>query len=260
LSEFFTFALQFPFISMKILVCISVVPDTTSKISFTDNNTKFNTQGIQYILNPYDELALTRALDIAEPAGGTVTVVHVGTAESEPSIRKALSMGATDAVRINAEPTDSQFVASQIASWAADKGFNMILTGRESIDYNGGAVCGLLGALLGLPSVNVITKLEVSGDVANMDRDIDGGRESLTCKMPFVASAQKDLCEPRIPNMRGIMAARTKPLAVVEPGSANSVAGYASFELPKPKEGVKMISPENAGELISLLRNEAKVI
>lgn len=245
---------------MKILVCISVVPDTTSKISFTDNNTKFNNQGIQYILNPYDELALTRALDIAEPAGGSVTVIHVGLAESEPSIRKALSMGANDAVRINAEPTDAQFVASQIAAWAADKGFNMILTGRESIDYNGGAVCGLLGAELGIPSINVITKLEVNGDTANLERDIDGGRESLTCKMPFAASAQKDLCEPRIPNMRGIMAARTKPLAVIEAISTDNVASYSSFELPKPKEGVKMIAPENAGELISLLRNEAKVI
>lgn len=245
---------------MKILVCISVVPDTTTKISFTDNNTKFNTQGVQYIVNPYDELALTRALDIAEPAGGTVTVVHVGLADSESSIRKALSMGATDAIRINAAPLDSQFVAAQIAEIAKNGGYDLILTGRESIDYNGGAVCSLLGEMLGLPSINVVTKLDLNGNTATVEHDIDGGRETLTCQLPLVASAQKDLCEPRIPNMRGIMAARTKPLNVVEPAAVAVQGEYAVFELPKPKEGVKMIAPENAGELLSLLRNEAKVI
>lgn len=245
---------------MKILVCMSVVPDTTTKISFTDNNTKFNTQGVQFIMNPYDELALTKALDIAEPAGGTVTIIHVGPADSEPVIRKALSMGANDAVRINAEATDGQFVAEQIAAWAKDKGFSFILTGRESIDYNGGAVCSLLGALLNMPSVNVITSLEVSGNTATIEHDIDGGRETLSCNLPFVGSAQKDLCEPRIPNMRGIMAARTKPLTVAEPVAVSAGVAAAGFELPQPKQGVKMIDPENAAELIQLLRNEAKVI
>lgn len=245
---------------MKILVCMSVVPDTTTKISFTDNNTKFNMQGVQFIMNPYDELALTKALDIAEPAGGTVTIIHVGPADSEPVIRKALSMGANDAVRINAEATDGQFVAEQIAAWAKDKGFSFILTGRESIDYNGGAVCSLLGALLNMPSVNVITSLEVSGNTATIEHDIDGGRETLSCNLPFVGSAQKDLCEPRIPNMRGIMAARTKPLTVAEPVAVSAGVAGAGFELPQPKQGVKMIDPENAAELIQLLRNEAKVI
>lgn len=244
---------------MKILVCISVVPDTTTKISFTDNNTKFNTQGVQFIINPYDELALTKALDIAEPAGGTVTVIHVGGAESEPSIRKALSMGATDAIRVNAEPQDAMFVASQIAAIAGSN-YDFILTGRESIDYNGGAVCSALGEMLAIPSVNVMTKLDIDGNVATIEHDIDGGREVLTVPMPFVASAQKDLCEPRIPNMRGIMAARTKPLQVVEASATTPGGKYASFELPSPKQGVKLIEAENAGELINLLRNEAKVI
>jgi electron transfer flavoprotein beta subunit len=245
---------------MKILVCISIVPDTTTKISFTDNDTKFNTAGVQYIINPYDELALTRALDIAEPLGGTVTVIHVGSAESEPGIRKALSMGATDAIRVNAEATDSVFVAAQIAEVAKTGSYDMILTGRESIDYNGAAVCGLLGEMLGVPSINVVTKLDVEGNSATVEHDIDGGREVLKVSMPFVASAQKDLCEPRIPNMRGIMAARTKPLGVVEAAATGNSANYASFELPAPKQGVKLINPENAGELIQLLRNEAKVI
>jgi electron transfer flavoprotein beta subunit len=257
--EFLTFALLFK-AYMKVLVCMSVVPDTTTKITFTDNNTSFNAQGVQFIMNPYDELALTKALDIAEPAGGTVTILHVGPADAEPAIRKALSMGANDAVRINAVPTDSQFVAEQIAAYAKDKGFDFILTGRESIDYNGGAVCGLLGALLNIPSINVITQLSVSGQTANLERDIDGGRETVSCSMPFVASAQKDLCEPRIPNMRGIMAARTKPLQVIEPASGNCHVSYANFELPQPKQGVRMISAENPEELLHLLRNEAKVI
>ena len=245
---------------MKILVCMSVVPDTTTKISFTENNTKFNSAGVQFIMNPYDELALTKALDIAEPAGGTVTIIHVGPADSEPSIRKALSMGANDAVRINAEASDAQFVAAQISEWAKDKGFDMILTGRESIDYNGGVVCPLIGGMLNIPSIQVITQLQVNGNVATLERDIDGGRETLTCAMPFTASAQKDLCEPRIPNMRGIMAARTKPLTVVEPVATDNGVQYRSFELPQPKQGVRMISADAPEELIHLLRNEAKVI
>jgi electron transfer flavoprotein beta subunit len=245
---------------MKILVCISVVPDTTTKISFTDNNTKFNNQGVQFIINPYDELALTRALDIAEPAGGSVTVIHVGLADSEPSIRKALSMGANDAVRINAEPTDAMFVAAQIAAYAKAQNFDFILTGRESIDYNGGAVCSILGEMLGLPAINVITKLDVEGAEATIEHDIDGGREVLKTVLPFVGSAQKDLCDPRIPNMRGIMAARTKPLQVLEAAATAASVSYASFELPAAKQGVKLIDAENAGELIQLLRNEAKVI
>lgn len=239
---------------------MSVVPDTTTKITFTDNNTRFNAAGVQFIMNPYDELALTKALDIAEPSGGSVTILHVGTADSEPAIRKALSMGANDAVRINADPHDAQFVATQISHWSKDKGFDMILTGRESIDYNGGVVCPLIGAMLNIPSIQVITRLDVNGTAALIERDIDGGRETLSCSMPFVGSAQKDLCEPRIPNMRGIMAARTKPLAVVEPIAVQTGVEYKSFELPQPKQGVRMISADQPEELINLLRNEAKVI
>jgi len=245
---------------MKILVCISVVPDTTTKIGFTDNNTRFNSQGVQFIINPYDELALTRALELTEASGGTVTVVHVGTAESEPSIRKALSIGANDAVRINAEPTDAQFVAAEIAHWAKDKSFDLLMTGRESIDFNGGMVAGLLAELLGIPCVNVITRIDIQNATASVDRDIDGGRESIECNLPLVVSAQKDLCEPRIPNMRGIMAARTKPLAVVAASTQGGAVQYASFELPAAKQGVKLIEPERAADLIQILRNEAKVI
>lgn len=243
---------------MKVLVCMSVVPDTTTKITFTDNNTQFNKEGVQFIINPYDELAITRGLEIAEANNGTVTVVHVGPSENEASIRKALSMGVQEAIRIDAHASDAQFVAEQIAAIA--DGYDLILTGRESIDYNGGAVCGLLGALLNIPSVNVVTEIDFKDGKFTFTRDIDGGREMISCAGPVVASAQKDLCEPRIPNMRGIMAARTKPLQVIAPKSIDGFGSYTSYESPAPKSGVKLIDPANASELINILRNDLKVI
>lgn len=245
---------------MKILVCLSNVPDTTSKITFTDNNTKFNTAGVQFIINPYDELALTRALEITEKQGGTVTTITVGLAETEPSIRKGLAIGATDAVRVNAEATDAYFVAEQIAAYAKSEGFDLILTGREGIDYNSGQVAGLLGEMLGLPSVNVITSIEIENGIATMERDIDGGKEKVTCKLPLVASAQKELTEPRIPNMRGIMAARSKPLKVVEATGTEKTSATVAFDLPPAKGGVKLIAPEDAASLIGILHNDIKII
>lgn len=245
---------------MKILVCMSVVPDTTTKITFTDNNTKFNTQGVQFIINPYDELSLTRALELTEKNGGSVTVVTVGLADADAVIRKALAIGANDAIRINAEPKDAQFVAEQIAHLVKTNGYDLVLTGRESIDYNGGQVCGLLGALLDWPSVNVCMKMDIVDGIAHFERDIDGGRQSITCALPVVASAQKDLCEPRIPNMKGIMAARTKPLNVVEANAFENASTYIQFESPAPKQAVRMIDANNAGQLIDILKNEAKII
>ncbi len=245
---------------MKVLVCISNVPDTTTKVSFTENNTKFNTQGVQYIINPYDELALTRALEITEKLGGTVTVINVGLADTEPSIRKTLAIGANDAVRINAEPVDAYFVAEQISAYAKNEAFDLILTGRESIDYNGGMVAGLLGEMMGIASIHVVTKIEIENGIAQIERDIDGGREKLEVKLPLVASAQKDLAETRIPNMRGIMAARTKPLKVLEPSVSQVYSLTEIFELPQAKGACKMISVEDAGSIIGLLHNEAKVI
>ncbi|MFN4972329.1 MAG: electron transfer flavoprotein subunit beta/FixA family protein [Bacteroidota bacterium] len=245
---------------MKILVCISHVPDTTTKVTFTDNNTKFNTQGVQFIINPYDELALTRALELTEKDGGTVSTITVGLADTEATIRKALAIGAHEAVRVNAEPTDAFFVAEQIAAYAKNEQFDLILTGRESIDYNGGQVCGLLGEMLGMPSVNVITKLDIANGEATMVRDIDGGKETVTCKLPCVASAQKEFTEPRIPNMRGIMAARTKPLKVVEAVAADKTSATLAFDLPPAKGSCKLIPAEQAEQLIELLHNEAKII
>jgi electron transfer flavoprotein beta subunit len=245
---------------MKILVCITHVPDTTSKINFIDNNTKFDTNGVQFIIGPYDDYALARAIELKESTGSTVTVLNVGTAETEPTIRKALAIGADDAIRVNAEPKDSFFVATQIAEQAKAGGYELILMGRESIDYNSGVVHGMVGELLGMPSVSPVMKLDIEGTTVKMAREIEGGKEYVEATLPFVAGCQEPIAEWKIPNMRGIMSAKTKPLNVVEPKAVESGVALQKFELPPPKGSVKMVSADNVGELVSLLKNEAKVL
>jgi electron transfer flavoprotein beta subunit len=244
---------------MKILVCISHVPDTTSKINFVENNTRFDTTGVQFIIGPYDDYALARAIEIKEAIPGTtVTVINVGLAETEPTIRKALAIGADDAIRVNAEPTDSYFVARQIAGQA--KGFDLILMGRESIDYNSGVVHAMVGELLGLPSVSPVMKLDIEGTRVKMTREIEGGKEQVEANLPLVAGCQEPIAEWKIPNMRGIMSARTKPLKVVEAVATEAAVKLLKFELPAPKGAVKMIPADNVAELVSKLKNEAKVL
>ena len=246
---------------MNILVCISSVPDTTSKISFSDNDTKFVSTGITYIIGPYDDYALARAIELKEAAGsGNVTVIHVGEADSEPVIRKALAIGADDAVRINAKATDGYFVAEQIANYAKSKNFDLILMGRESIDYNSGLVHGLVGELLNMPSISPVMKLEVNGNEATMDREIEGGKETVKANLPLVLGCQEPIAEWKIPSMRGIMSARTKPLNVVEPSIKESGISFSKYELPAPRTNCKMISDSNIGELVTLLKTESKVI
>ncbi len=245
---------------MKILVCITHVPDTTSKIAFTDGDTKFDATGVQFIIGPYDDYALARAVELKEQSGGTITALNVGGAETEPTIRKALAIGADDAVRVNAEPVDSLFVAQQIANVAKDGAYDMILMGRESIDFNGGMVHGMVGELLGIPAVSPVMTLEIEGNTAKMTREIEGGKETIELDLPFVAGCQEPIAEWKIPNMRGIMSARTKPLNVVEPVDTASGATLSKYELPATKGGVKMIDADNVQELVDLLKNEAKVI
>jgi electron transfer flavoprotein beta subunit len=245
---------------MKILVCISHVPDTTSKISFTDNNTKFNTSGVQFIIGPYDEYALSRAIELKEALGGTVTVLNVGEADTEPTIRKALAIGADDAIRVNAYPKDSFFVASQIAAIAKAENYDLILMGRESIDYNSGLVHGMVAEMLGIPVVSPVMKLDIDGNKALMAREIEGGKETLEVSLPFVAGCQEPIAEWKIPNMRGIMSARTKPLKVTEPVSVSDTINIASYELPPAKGACKMINESNPEKLFELLKNEAKVL
>lgn len=246
---------------MKILVGISKAPDTTSKIKFSDGDTKFDETGVQFIVNPYDEwYALVRGLELKEANGGTVTTITVGGADADPIIRKALAVGADNAVRIDADPADAYFVASQIAAYAKDNGYDLILLGKETINYNGNQVGGMLSELMDLPYVSNASKLEMNGNVATIERDIQGGIEVLEVSVPFVLSAAKGMAEQRIPNMRGIMAARTKKLEVIPATESETLTAVKSYELPAEKSEVKLIDPNNAEELIELLHTEAKVI
>lgn len=248
---------------MKILVCISSVPDTTSKINFTADKSAFDKNGIQWVINPLDEFALTKAVNLQTSAGATVTVLNVGTAETEAVVRKALAIGANDAVRVNVEPKDSFSTAKEIAAYAQNGNFDLILCGKESLDYNGAAVPGMVAQLLDRPFINACVGLELSSGEAKAVREIDGGRETVSVKLPAVIGGQKGLVDEKdliIPNMRGIMSARTKPLQVVEPSSTEVKVQPVSFDSVPPRANVKLVSPDNLDELVRMLHEEAKVI
>ena len=246
---------------MKLLVCVSKTPDTTSKIAFNADNTVFDSNGIQYIMNPYDEwYALVRALELKEQAGGTVTIINVGPVANETVIRKGLAIGADEAVRVDADPKSAFFVAKQIAEFAKEQGFDAIFLGKETIDYNGSEVGAMLAEMMDLPFISFGTHLEMNGNTATISRDIEGGTEVLEVDTPFVLSAAKGMAEQRIPNMRGIMMAKRKPLNVIPAVDGNDPATVKSYELPPAKSAVKMVDPENMDELVRLLHEEAKVI
>lgn len=248
---------------MKILVCISHVPDTTSKINFTENDTKFDTNGVQFVINPYDEFVLTRAMWFKEKQGASVTVVNVGNASTEPTLRKALAIGADDAIRVNTEATDGFAVAKELAAVVKNGGYDLVLAGKESSDYNGQMVPGMLAALTDYNFVNGCVGMEVDGTNVTATREIDGGNETVSSSLPLVVGGQKGIVEEsdlRIPNMRGIMMARKKPLNVVEASGAENATSSQSFEKPAPKGAVKLVDADNVDELVNLLHNEAKVI
>ena len=248
---------------MKILVCISHVPDTTSKINFANGDSEFDTNGVQYVINPNDEFGLTRAIWFQEKQGATVTVVNVGGPETEPTLRKALAIGANEAIRVNAIPTDGFFVAKQLAEVIKNGGYDIVIAGKESLDYNGGMVPGMIAGILGYNFLNSCTELTVDGANVQAIREIDGGKETVTTTLPLIIGGQKGLVEEkdlRIPNMRGIMTARTKALTIIEPVDSAVNTKAVKFEKPAPKSAVKLISADNIDELINLLHNEAKVI
>jgi len=244
---------------MKILVCISNVPDTTAKINFTPDNKEFVPAGVTFILNPYDEIALSRAVDLVT-GGGSVTVLNVGDASSEPTIRKALAIGATDAVRINATARDSHFVAVQIAEYVKQHPFDLILCGRESADHNGSSVPAMVAEMLGIPCVLFAKSLNIDGGKAVLDAEIEGGKQIVEAPLPLVAGASEGMAEWKIPNMRGIMSARTKPLAVVEPVPVPELTRHLHFDKPAARSAVRMIAAEDASRLFEILREEKKVI
>ena len=249
---------------MKILVCISNVPDTTTKIKFAEGNTSIDSSGIQWVINPWDELSLTRALELKDDASGgvkSVTVAHVGSAGSEPTIRKSLAIGADDAIRINSNASDAYFVAAQLSEVIKKEGFDIVFCGIESSDFNGSAVGGMISEFLGIPSVSSVSGIKFENGSPVLTREIDGGRESVRVPVPFVAVVQKGIAkEPRIASMRGIMTARTKPVRIYEPLNVENLTEIAGFEKPKPRAACKYIDPENPALLIELLLNEAKVI
>lgn len=246
---------------MKILVCISKTPDTTAKIAFTDNNTKFAADGVQWIINPYDEwYALVRAIELKEKESTTIIhLITVGGADCDPIIRKALALGGDEAIRVNADSHDSFFIASQIAEVAKKESYDLVFTGKETIDYNGSSIGGMVAELLDMPYISLATRFDLNGTTATINREIEGGEESAEVNLPVVVSCQKGLAEQRIPNMKGIMGARTRPLKVVEPATVDTLTSIAGFELPPGKAGVKLVSPDNPEELVRLLHEEAKV-
>ncbi len=248
---------------MKILVCISHVPDTTSKINFTNNDSEFDTNGVQFVINPNDEFGLTRAIWFQEQQGANVTVVNVGGPDTEPTLRKALAIGANEAIRVNANPTDGFFVAKQLAEVIKNGSYDLVIAGKESLDYNGGMVPGMIAGLLGYNFVNSCIELTIDGTSAKAAREIDGGKEVVSTALPLIIGGQKGLVEEkdlRIPNMRGIMTARTKVLTVLEPVGANIETKAVKFEKPAPKSAVKLFSADDLDGLINALHNEAKVI
>ena len=248
---------------MKILVCISHVPDTTSKINFVNGNSEFDTTGVQFVINPNDEFGLTRAIWFQEQQAANVTVVNVGGSDTEPTLRKALAIGANEAIRINANPTDGFFVAKQLAEVVKNGHYDLVICGKESLDYNGGMVPGMLAALLGYNFVNSCVDVKVDGSTATAIREMDGGKETISAALPLILGGQKGLVEEkdlRIPNMRGIMTARTKALTVLEPIESAIHTKAINFEKPAPKSAVKLISADNLDELVRLLHTEAKVI
>ncbi len=246
---------------MKLLVAISQTPETTARIAFKEGGSVFDSNGVNYIMNPYDEwYALVRALELKEEKGGTVTVIHVGPAANDVTIRKALAIGADDAVRVELNPDSSYSVAAQIAAHAKDQQYDIIFTGKETIDFNGSAVGSMIAELLDLPFISHASSLKYNGETALVTRDIEGGVEEMELTGPYVISAAKGLAEQRIPNMRGIMSAKTKPLQVIPSVAVDSLAEYVHFEVPSAKSSVKMIDPNNMEELVRLLHEEAKVI
>ena len=247
---------------MKILVCVSKTPDTTSKIAFKDGNSKFEENGVQWIINPYDEwYSLVRAIELKEKDTATeIHLINVGSADVEPIIRKALALGGDEAIRINADSNDSYFIAAQIAEIAKQNQYDIIFTGKETIDYNGSSIGGMIAELVDAPYISLATKFDVNGNTATITREIEGGEEVCEVQYPVVVSCQKGVAEQRIPNMRGIMAARTKPLKVIEPAAIDTLTSIASFELPPAKAGVKLVAADNVAELVRLLHEEAKAI
>ena len=248
---------------MKILVCISHVPDTTSKINFIENNSKFDKAGVQFVINPNDEFGLTRAIWFKEKNNASVDVINVGLQETESTLRKALAIGADKAIRINHNPKDGFSVAKYISDYINKNSYDLIIAGRESIDYNGGMVPGMISAFTNINFVDKCIDLKISANQVEASREIEGGKENISTSLPLIIGSQKGLVEEndlRIPNMRGIMMARKKELLVIETSGEHNATNTKNFEKPQRKGEVTLVSPDEIEKLIDLLHTEAKAI
>lgn len=248
---------------MNLLVCISSVPDTTTRIKYKEGNKEVDFSGVQFIINPWDELALTRAIELKESGSNVqkITIITVGKAEVEPIMRKALASGADEAIRVDAHPADAYSTAAMLAQAIKGESFDLVLCGVESSDYNSWSVGGMLAEFLELPSISSVSSLNIEGDKVAITREIDGGKQQMTTSLPAVLIVQKGIAIiPRIPSMRGIMTARTKPLKVVQADSTESLTGVKEYQAPPQRTSCKMIDPDNMDELAHLLHTEARVI
>ncbi len=245
---------------MNILVCITHVPDTTARIAFNDNNTRFDSTNVQFIIGPYDDYAISKAVDLKTSHQAHVTVLNVGKVETEPTLRRALAIGADEAIRIDVDPVDSFFVSSQIAHVIGENNYDLVLMGRESIDFNGGIVHAMTGEMVGMPSFSPVMEMEIHGEKVKMTREIEGGKEFLETKIPLIAGVQEPVAEWKIPNMRGIMTARSKPFTVLDPIAAETRVDTLHFSLPPEKGQGKLFEAEEVDQLVQALIEEAKVI
>lgn len=246
----------------NILVCISQIPETTSKINFTDNNQNIDYQGVQFIINPSDESALTKAIQIKETTGANVTLIHLGDANSEPTLRKAFAVGADKMIRIDAQATDGYSVAQQIYQAIKNTTYDLIFCGKESLDYHGGMVGGMLATLLGIDFIDNVISVDIEQDSIKVERETESGKELLSAQFPLLIAVQKELiseAEIKIPNIRGIMNARKVPIEIIT-GQSTPKTAITSLEKPAAKPPIKMIDPNNLDELINELHNNKKVI
>ena len=240
---------------MKILVCISCVPDTTSKINFIEDNKEFSREGVQYVINPNDEFGLTRAMWIKEKDGSSIDIINVGTKSNEPILRKALAIGADRAYRINSEPFDSKFVAHNIAHFISEHKFDLILMGKESIDYNSGIVHYLTGSILGIQTFNPVSYLDIENNKDIIIKtEVESGINKIKANLPLILGCQEPIAEWKIPNMRGIMGARSKELIVINPTDYKPSLEYIKHDIPSNKKEIKYIDKENIDLLVDELK------
>jgi len=248
---------------MNILVGISQVPDTTTKIAIGADGKSIDTKGVKFILNPYDEFAIEEGLRLKEKHGGAVSVVTVGGESAKEILRTALAMQVDKAILVkDGGSLDAFGVASQLADVAKEISADVVIVGRQSIDFDSFQVGPMVAELLDMPSITMTSKLEITGSSVSAERDIEGGKETIAASLPCVISAQKGLNEPRYPKLPDIMKAKSKPIEERAATSIPARTEVVSLELPPAKGKGKILGSTDGDieQLLKLLHEEAKVI